>query len=52
MDIVAEASERELVRQHHYAGSFPAARLSVGLYRKTGVAPAALVGVGVFSVPM
>lgn len=52
VDIVAESSARDLVRQHHYSGSFPAARLSVGLFRKAGVTPATLVGVAVFSVPM
>lgn len=52
VDIVAESSARSLVTQHHYSGTFPAARLSVGLFRKTGVAPAALVGIAVFSVPM
>ncbi|WP_175429971.1 Mom family adenine methylcarbamoylation protein [Azospirillum argentinense] len=52
VDITEERNARDLVCQHHYSGSFPAARLSIGLYRKTGVAPAALVGVAVFSVPM
>lgn len=52
VEIISEAAARELVRQHHYSGSFPAARLSVGLFRKTGVAPAVPVGVAVFSVPM
>ncbi|MFC5358118.1 hypothetical protein [Azospirillum himalayense] len=52
VDIAEERAARDLVCRHHYSGSFPAARLSIGLYRKTGVAPAALVGVAVFSVPM
>lgn len=40
------------VRHHHYSGSIPVTRLSVGLFRKTGVAPAHLAGVAMFSVPM
>lgn len=52
VDVVHERSARALVLEHHYSGSFPAARLSVGLFRKTGVAPAHLVGIAVFSVPM
>jgi hypothetical protein len=50
VDVVPERDARQLVAEHHYSGSFPAARLSVGLYRKTGVAPAHLVGVTVFSL--
>lgn len=42
---------RAFVQQHHYSGSFPAARLSVGLFRKSGVAPSRMVGAAVFSVP-
>src|SRR5262249_12907724 len=39
---------REFIETHHYSGSYPAARLRVGLYELgTG-----LVGVAVFSVPM
>lgn len=52
VDVVPERSARALVLEHHYSGGFPAARLSVGFFRKTGVAPARLVGVAVFSVPM
>lgn len=47
-----ERDARAFIAEHHYSGSFPAARLSVGLYRKTGCAPARLVGAAVFSVPM
>lgn len=39
------------VVEHHYAGSMPVAKLCVGLFRKTGVAPAHLAGVAVFSIP-
>ena len=47
-----ERAARDFIGEHHYSGSFPAARLSVGLFRKTGLAPAILAGVAVFSVPM
>lgn len=48
VDVVAEPLARDFVVREHYSGSFPAARLSVGLW---GPGPA-LVGVAVFSVPM
>lgn len=47
---VAALDERQakaFVEAHHYSGTFPAARLSVGLFRG-----AQLAGVAVFSVPM
>ena len=47
VDAVPEAQAKAFVTQHHYSGSFPAARLSVGLFRG-----AQLAGVAVFSVPM
>lgn len=47
VDVIEERHARPFVIQHHYAGTFPAARLSVGLFRR-----AELVGVAVFSVPM
>lgn len=44
---------KAFVSTHHYSGSFPAARLSVGLFRKQGpCAETRLVGVAVFSVPV
>lgn len=52
VDLVDEAVARAFVIEHHYSRSFPAARLCAGLYRRTGVQPATLVGVAVFSVPM
>ncbi len=53
VEVVPERLARDLVLAHHYSGSFPAARLSVGLFRKSGPAAAAeLAGVAVFSVPM
>lgn len=53
VDVIRQESvSRRFVVEHHYSGSFPAARLSVGLFRKTGPARKELVGVAVFSVPM
>lgn len=46
---IEERCARDFVCSHHYAGSFPAARLSIGLFAAGG---AALKGVAVFSVPM
>lgn len=43
---VLQKQAREFVMAHHYSGSFPAARQSVGLF-EGGV----LVGVAVFGVP-
>lgn len=47
VDVIPEAAAKAFVIQHHYSGSFPAARLSIGLFRGRG-----LVGAAVFSVPM
>jgi hypothetical protein len=43
---------KPFVETHHFSQSLPATRLSVGLFRKTGVAPSRLVGVAAFSVGM
>lgn len=48
VDVVSERLARQFVVREHYSGTFPAARLSVGLW---GPGPE-LVGVAVFSVPM
>lgn len=47
VDLIEERLARPFVVQHHYSGSFPAARQCAGLFRH-----AQLVGVAVFSVPM
>lgn len=47
VDVVEERAARAFVVEHHYSGTFPAARLSVGLYQSRRLA-----GVAVFSVPM
>lgn len=44
---IGERQARAFVIEHHYSGTFPAARLSAGLFRGRE-----LVGVAVFSVPM
>lgn len=45
-EITGDKVARAFVEQHHYSGSYPAARLRIGLYRS-----GALVGVAVFSHP-
>ncbi len=50
VDVVPERVARAFVQAHHYSGSFPAARLSVGLFRTRKAAAPDLVGVAVFSV--
>lgn len=47
VEVIEERQARPFVVEHHYSGSFPAARLSVGL-----IEGRELVGVAVFSVPM
>lgn len=49
--IATEAEAKAFVVQHHYEGSHPAARVSVGLYRARRWFTPELVGVAVFSVP-
>lgn len=48
VDVVSKGLARGFIIREHYSGTFPAARLSVGLW---GPGPT-LVGVAVFSVPM
>jgi hypothetical protein len=45
-----DTTARAFVVAHHYAASYPAARLRVGLYRRTRAFVPELVGVAVFSV--
>ena len=47
-----DRTARAFVETHHYSGSYPAARLRVGLFRKVGCFRSYLAGVAVFSVPM
>lgn len=50
IDTVKQAAP--FVRQHHYAGSMPVTRLSVGLFRNGGGGCSELVGVCVFAHPV
>lgn len=54
VEIAPEALARPFVEAHHYSGTYPAARLAVGLWRspRRGRSPSTLAGVAVFSVPM
>lgn len=53
VEAIDEPTAKAFVCRHHYSGSFPAARLSVGLWRKQGpCVEKELLGVAVFSVPM
>lgn len=51
VEIIPERDARQFVQTHHYSGSWPATRLSVGLMRR-GRTGFALAGVAAFSVPM
>ena len=51
VEVLPERDARAFVVGHHYSASFPAARVSVGLFRSRGAFWAAeLVGVATFSV--
>lgn len=47
-----EGPAKAFVVEHHYSGSYPAARLPVGLFEHRPVLGRRLVGVAVFSQPM
>lgn len=49
VEVIGDRLAKPFVCRHHYAGSYPAAHVAFGLFRKTGVHPARLVGVAVFS---
>lgn len=52
VELISEAEARAFVVRHHYSGTYPAARLRVGLFRASGTGRPDLVGAAVFSVPM
>lgn len=52
VDVIPCAMAKAFVVKHHYSGSFPASRLSVGLFRDGPGGRADLAGVATFSVPM
>jgi hypothetical protein len=51
VDRIEERDARRFVETHHYSGSWPATRLSIGLMRR-GRSGFYLAGVAAFSVPM
>ncbi len=52
VEILRDRDAKAFVTGHHYSGSYPAARLAVGLMRRSGVGASRLVGACVFGVPM
>lgn len=50
--LLPEADAKQFVTEHHYSGSYPAARVRVGLMAKPALGKEFLGGVAVFSVPM
>ena len=52
VDVVPEREARPFVKREHYSGSYPAARLAVGLFRARRWVVPELVGVAVFSTSM
>lgn len=50
--ILDELDAKAFVCRHHYSGSYPAARVRVGLFRTSSGARREIAGVAVFSVPM
>lgn len=50
--LIDEGTAKPWVIEHHYSGSYPAARLRVGLFLKERHRREQLGGVAVFSVPM
>ena len=48
---IDEARAKAFVQQHHYSGTYPAARLRYGLFEAPRLGVPRLVGVAVFSVP-
>ena len=53
VDVITDKTAKPFIELHHYSGSYPAARLAVGMFRKRApLTPSELVGACVFSVPM
>lgn len=52
VDVIADRTARAFTVSHHYSGSHPVARLSLGLFRNGAAGGARLVGVATFSVPI
>jgi hypothetical protein len=49
---IEEREAKAYVIEHHYSGSYPAARFRAGVFYKAPFRRPVLAGVGVFSVPM
>jgi hypothetical protein len=49
VEVIRDRDAKAFVVGQHYSGSYPAAHCAIGLFRRTGAAPARLVGVAVFS---
>jgi hypothetical protein len=52
VELLDELDAKSFVCEHHYSGTYPAARVRVGLFRAGCGAARSLAGVAVFSVPM
>lgn len=52
VQVIDEGAAKAFVRQHHYSGTYPAARVRAGLFIKDRFSRERLAGVAVFSVPM
>lgn len=52
VDVIRFSTAKAFIEANHYAGSMPATRLSVGLFRNAGAGRSRLVGVAAFSVPI
>ncbi len=50
--VLDELDAKRFTLEHHYSGSYPAARFRVGLFRAGAAVRHQLAGVAVFSVPM
>lgn len=51
-EVIPDRQAKAFTTVHHYSGAHPVARLSVGLFRKSGLEPLRLVGVATFAVPI
>jgi hypothetical protein len=52
VDVIADRLARRFTVEHHYSGSHPGARLSLGLFRNGAARQSRLVRMATFSVPI
>lgn len=52
VEVIDKDTARPFTERHHYAGTYPAARIAAGLYVKNSFQRDQLVGVAVFAVPV